>query len=374
VEDRFWENRLQQRLATLLSKGKQAPLESALAHLSKQSLEAFEVLAEQAETVSESTQLPHANGPVTALLLAIPVLAHTRYQIPAGTLKPLQAQALHQALHSSVAASASQLALAPFLFSLDHMPRVHHEVYALTQLLGQAALAGDALPKLPMADIETAPVLADLRFMLAAVVAPEGAALFRWQEEGAHYAERGDCLKAWESAAQPILAGVLPACILSFGIPDAFFVSCREAEKAMRPVALTAAINYLMDALSVTADELTAIIAPFGEDVCEEYRIGFSLGTKADVVYGVVWPSEEPSEEADFAAGLVDPSDAPVTDLTQIRSQLREAGVTNLVVLNDLFPPELCEDCGTPMFANRRGEVVHAEMPEDAPAQQPLFH
>jgi hypothetical protein len=39
-----------------------------------------------------------------------------------------------------------------------------------------------------------------------------------------------------------------------------------------------------------------------------------------------------------------------------------------------LFSPELCDDCGAPLFPDRHGEVVHAEMPEDTPTQQPLFH
>ena len=39
-----------------------------------------------------------------------------------------------------------------------------------------------------------------------------------------------------------------------------------------------------------------------------------------------------------------------------------------------LFDPELCDDCGAPLFPDRSGEAVHAEMPDDAPTQQPLFH
>jgi uncharacterized Zn finger protein (UPF0148 family) len=34
----------------------------------------------------------------------------------------------------------------------------------------------------------------------------------------------------------------------------------------------------------------------------------------------------------------------------------------------------MCEDCGAPMFVDRNGEIVHPEMPEDTPDQQPLFH
>lgn len=374
VEDIFWEKRLQENLVKLYTKGRQASLESAMAHLSKSSMEGFEVLAEQAETASESALIQTVQGPYATLLLAVPILAHTRYQIPAGVIKAQYAAALHQALLDSLVATGAQLSLAPFMYSLDHMPRVHHEVFQLMQLLGQAATVGKAIPTLPPSDIETAPVLADIRFLIAAIAAPQGQPLFRWQEEGDRYAERGDCVKAWQVAGTPTLNQILPACILTLCLPDAFFVSCRESENAMRPVALTAALNYICESLSLTADELSVTIAPFGETQCEEYRIGFSVGKQNDVIYGVIWPC---SDEDDLAPEVLNNTalqSIPLDDLNQIRELLNGLGLTNIVILNDLFTPEMCEDCGTPMFANRQADVVHAEMPEEASTQQPLFH
>ena len=53
---------------------------------------------------------------------------------------------------------------------------------------------------------------------------------------------------------------------------------------------------------------------------------------------------------------------------------LRDAGVEDVFRHAMLFDPELCDDCGAPLFPDRSGEAVHAEMPDDAPSQQPLFH
>ena len=33
-----------------------------------------------------------------------------------------------------------------------------------------------------------------------------------------------------------------------------------------------------------------------------------------------------------------------------------------------------CEDCGAPLFANAEGEIVHAELPEEADTQAAHFH
>ncbi|MBI3229595.1 MAG: DUF2863 family protein, partial [Burkholderiales bacterium] len=38
------------------------------------------------------------------------------------------------------------------------------------------------------------------------------------------------------------------------------------------------------------------------------------------------------------------------------------------------FPSEYCDDCGTPLFADPSGELVHPEMPEDTPAGGTHFH
>jgi superfamily II DNA/RNA helicase len=53
---------------------------------------------------------------------------------------------------------------------------------------------------------------------------------------------------------------------------------------------------------------------------------------------------------------------------------LREAGVTEMRTWAELTEPEYCEDCGVPLYPNHAGEVVHAEMPEDAEPDGTHFH
>ena len=55
-------------------------------------------------------------------------------------------------------------------------------------------------------------------------------------------------------------------------------------------------------------------------------------------------------------------------------AQLTESGVTELKKLPGTFTPEYCEDCGAPLFANAEGEIVHAELPEEADTQAAHFH
>ena len=36
--------------------------------------------------------------------------------------------------------------------------------------------------------------------------------------------------------------------------------------------------------------------------------------------------------------------------------------------------PEFCEDCASPFYPNRSGELVHVQMPEEAESVSTQFH
>ena len=75
----------------------------------------------------------------------------------------------HFAAH--LLADGTKMAMAPTLYSIDQLPRSHVETYAKTHKLALAALKGTAV-KPSRKEAETAPFLADTRYLLVAVVAP----------------------------------------------------------------------------------------------------------------------------------------------------------------------------------------------------------
>ena len=167
------------------------------------------------------------------------------------------------------------------------------------------------------------------------------------------------------------MSELLPGCEYELLLPDAFFTNCREADKKVRPLSLTAAVNYLESTLGVTPAELSCVVAPFGQEITDEFRISFALKGHPEIIYGVVWPlyDRETVSMDDIEMGG---SGNATIDL--ISDTLHLAGVGDVFKHAMLFTPEMCEDCGVPLFPNRSAEVVHAEMPEDTPAQQLLFH
>lgn len=377
IEDRFWEAKLDALLAKLIRGGNQTTLDAALDHLQQNHPDAYGALADMAETHSESINFEHEGQPYEALLIAAPILAWTRYAIPAGILKPELTDTLRTHLHAHVLAQGTQVALSPFLYSIDQLPRHHVEAYRLTQQLSQAA-AGIQTTKLNFGDLpETSPILADPRFLLAVVAAPAGQALFRWQEEaeGGVRIERSLCLEQWAAQGGANLSLALPGCEFECLLPDAYYSACRDADERIRPHTIQTAIRYLFDTIGTTPQDLRAVIAGFGEQRIDEYRVGFTRRGSNDVMYGVVWPlyGRENGEAAgdDTMIEQETPGDGPVEEIVTL---LKEAGLTDIRRHAGRFEPEYCDDCGAPLYADPLGEIVHAEMPEEASPTQPHLH
>ncbi|PKO53403.1 MAG: DUF2863 domain-containing protein, partial [Betaproteobacteria bacterium HGW-Betaproteobacteria-21] len=154
------------------------------------------------------------------------------------------------------------------------------------------------------------------------------------------------------------LAPLLPGCTLEFILPEAYFSACRAADKGSRPYSIRASVAFLGTALDVPAANLRAVIAPFGDTLIEEYRIGFTQLGRDEVVHGVVWP-------------LLGSEDESVDVPGEIEAMLRECGVGDVRFLDHRFPLEFCDDCGAPMYPSAEGEVAHAEMPEEQAEQIP---
>lgn len=388
LEERLFERQLDTQLQKLLKTGHQDTVDSTLNVLFKDDLNAYDVLMEGVEAISESsTMTDMVDGVETtyqALLVAAPVLAWTRFSIASGSIpgELLTVLSAHFAAH--LLAEGTQMSMAPTLFAIDQLPRTHAETYAMTHKLAQAAHKGASVKPLAR-PADTAPFLADTRYLLVAVVAPLGAPLFRWQEAqhlNNFTAEREAALEQWRTQATPSIARLLPGCGIEMLLPEAYYVACREADKLIRPVSIRAAVHYLTNTLGVEASDLRAVIASFGEETTDgqidEYRVSFTMRQEADVIYGIVWPLYGQEDEegtpleglthAGFVAGTIQ------RPIDEIVAHLNDCGITHIKRHNERFVVEYCDDCGAPLFADPTGELVHAEMPEDAPQGGEHFH
>ena len=363
TEDRFWESEMSALVVKLLANGNDAPIDGALDHLYQTQLGGYDTLVELVENESESVVVMQGDRAWQGLLVAAPIVAWSKYAIPSGPIAAAEAEILRVQLHAHVLAADARLTLVPYLYSIDQLPRHFSELRKLAARLADGAITGEA-PRLDLARMpETAHLLADTRFLVACAAVPRGRALFRWQEDASGHVGRAGSLEQWIVQARPTLAKILPGCVFECLLPDAYYVNCRESDRRVRPFGIRAAVSFLENALKSKSTDLQAVIAGFGEERIDEYRLAFSLIDESEVAHGVVWPLYGREDET-----------ARPGPLDEVLAQLTESGVTEVKKLAGTFSPEYCEDCGAPLFANAEGEIVHAELPEEADTQAAHFH
>lgn len=370
TEDRYWEKQLEAILVRLLRTGNDAALENALEHLLQNDQNAYGLLVELIETLSESATITVDEQRYDVVLVTAPVLAWTRFQIPHGAIPARQLEALAVQMSGHVLAGNARLALFPHLIGVDQLPRSFSETWQWLQTLGNQALGKRTSRHLTRPDVEVPPMLADTRYLVGAIAVPEGEALFAWQETANETpATRESSLAAWAEQAAPSFAAMLPGCAVEVMLPDAYYVSNRDSDKRIRPLALTAAVNWLHTSVGLETGQLRAVICHCSAGGPEEFRISLGVRDSSDVYYGCIWPIFGRDEELDS-----DTTDIYQAILEQISSHLNSLGVHEIRRLPGVFPPDTCDDCGGPLFPNAVGEMVHAELPEDLDINPGTFH
>ncbi|MDR2093216.1 MAG: DUF2863 family protein [Azoarcus sp.] len=353
IEDRYWEERLAAAIDTTLAHDDEDTLDTALDQAFNRSSPGYGELADVIEARTESPA--GLDGEHDIIFIAAPVLAWSRFRIPARALPAATLANLRTHLHAHVLARNTRIALADFFYSPDQLPQGYCATADFARRLGRAALENKDLHVDTDDMQETTQFLSDTRYLLAAVAVPRGSAVFRWQEADG---SRAEALEQWRGQGGGCLAPLLPGCALEFVLPESYFAACRAADKISRAYSVRASVAFLITSLDVPVVKLRAIIAPFWEEQIEEYRIGFTLSDDDNVVHGAVWP-------------LLGAEDEAVDVPAEIESVLRECGVGAITVLEHRFPLEYCDDCGAPLYPSPGGEIVHAEMPETEAGQIP---
>ena len=382
LERRVWESSMNSIVQKLLQGKRQDAIDAALDTLFKNELGAYDALLQTVEAESESCVVEHDGTRYDVLLIAAPILAWTRYVIPAGPFPVDVEMALDTQLSAHVLAEDAKLGLAPALYAIDQLPFTHSDTFAITKQLAQVALKGASF-KLPPNPPETAPFLADTRYLLAAVAAPQGKPLFRWQTAqtpASAAAQRTDALTQWQAQGAPNIARMLTGCNIELLLPEAYFAACRKADMQIRPASIRAAVHYLTHTLGVEPSGLRAVVGGFGDQSSatplSEYRVGFSTTGSADLIYGIVWPLYGDEEGEDDLPGILAmmEQNRHKSPIEEILAVLQDTGVICDKHHHERFPMEFCDDCGAPLFADVTGNLVHAEMPEDTPQGTARLH
>jgi hypothetical protein len=358
LEDAFWDARLAETVDALLKNGAEDDINTALDRLFEANPRAHDELADMVESRAETTRLEALGRSFDILLFAAPVLAWSRFSIPASSLPKSTLEALAVQLGAHVFGADTRIALADFLFSPDQLPRSFCDTWQLCRDLGEAALAGSHVAVDSDGMAETNRFLSDVRYLIGAIAVPTGAAIFRWNEKDG---SREGALKEWIRQGSPNLEPLLTGCAWQPLLPDAYHAACRNADRLSRPYSLKASVAFLQTALGLMPADIRAVVGPCYDRRMEEYRVGLGPKDKDETYHGIVWPLLGAEDEATDAAG-------------EIETVLRECGVKDVIFLDHHFPLEFCDDCGAPLYPNAEAEMAHAEMPEQPAANSQVLH
>jgi len=174
LEDRFWEGQLGELVDSLLKNGAEDEINTALDRLFEATPGGPDELADMVESCAETGRLEAPGQEFDIQLFAAPVLAWSRFSIPACPLPKSTLQALNTHLGAHVFGAQARVGLADFLFSPDQLPRSFCDTWQLTQALGQATLAGQHLAVDNSGLPETNRFLSDVRYLVSATAVPAG--------------------------------------------------------------------------------------------------------------------------------------------------------------------------------------------------------
>jgi len=355
LEDQLWQRRLIELINDRLARRNDDAIEAALDDLARTSQRAYDDLADLAESCAESTIVDIGGRPHDVLLLALPLLAWSRYKLPATTLSAAVLDNIRTQFSGHLLARGARVALADYLYAIDQLPEAFGDVRRLSEQLGDAAAEGIALHVDPKKLREPVGMLADTRYLVAALATPVGSPLFHWQELGVDPDAKIGALSAFREQAASVLQPVMTGCRFRVLSPTAFHSALRFADRELREFSLEAAIAFLKLAYDFAPSALAAAAGLFEDpqgNAGAEVRVGLAKATDDDaVIEGIVWPLLGDDEEQ---------------TLEEVEKALRTLGVGRSIVHAHRFPLEFCDDCGAPMFPNTAGHVVHAEPPDEA--------
>ena len=134
---------------------------------------------------------------------------------------------------------------------------------------------------------------------LRAIAVPQGEPMFRWQEtSGTGRVNNGissvksskqEISLSWKTQCGEALRSLFQGCALELLLPDGFFSAWRMADRLARPYSMHATVDFLQSTLNIPASSLRAVVAPFHDQLLEEYRVSFTPLDRNDVLYGIVW-------------------------------------------------------------------------------------
>jgi hypothetical protein len=292
------------------------------------------------------------------LILAMPIMAWSRYAIPTPQLSASVLDSLRDLMTRHILATGSRVIFANHLLSSNQVPGDPVSAWQLSKALWQSAEVGQDCPVDLPPDPEEISVFIDIRYVYACAFIPKGRPVFRWNElnDG-----RAQVATRWQKQAAPLIQTVLPGCTFEVLLPDSLSSAQSMVIHDFSVFSVVNAVPYLTETNKLPANKFCAVLGLFGDKLREEWRISFMRIGSNDVLFGVTWHVDPGNEGAEVG--------------TEIEYLLKKAKIGDVIVLDELFSLLYCHGCGAPLYPNLDGENVHAKLSDEMThSTAPLLH
>ncbi len=355
LEDVPYETALEELTRKALDEGDDTEIEAALSALKPDRLPAYDQLLAFAEESAQSITTEEE----TSILVIVPLLAWSRYRNHCGPIAPSALERVAQSYKKHMTSGRARVRIGNVLLAPEHIP---DGFAAVRGILARLTAPKDD-PENPVVDLPdlidkpAAADFADSRYLLVAVTAPTAAELFCSPQET--YIDRARAMMNFCLEAHKALEFAMIGAVYEVQPPAAYFSAWRQSENAMRVWSLKSLVDFI-GSMGYTPGDVIASAAFFipttsdNADAVTELRVGISPKRSPEkVVSGIAWPVNP--DEIDH-----------VRELAQ--DILHTQGVRSIVFHEQDFPLEWCEECGSPLYANPQGLIVHIEFADDKDA------
>lgn len=345
LEDLLHYNVLKELCNRELDRLEDSQIEAALAELKNEEGPAYEALlavAEECAQTKSDTNIVHK-------LLLIPIMAWSRYEIVFGAVNNEPLRKIAELYRDTFSKEIRSVHIANLLFSPNDLPEKLCDVRKLLITLTESETT--VVDTVNFLGTDHTPEFSDVRYIALAVA--ENNTL---PQEPFNRIEHARKHMRFSMGVKKLIQTTLRGSIFTVNCVSGFFRAWRSSEAAMRVYSLQALISFVRT-MGYGPSEQILTLAYFDRAVQSqsepniEIRIAVSTRENPDrVIAGIVWPVND--EECE-------------SQLTLATDILTNQNIRRIRTLDTRFTMEWCEECGAPMYANPKGEIVHIEAAEN---------
>ncbi|MFW8566791.1 DUF2863 family protein [Orrella sp. 11846] len=356
--------------------------------------------------MAQVTQIEHEDQTLDCILMSMPTVIWSRYQIPDPQPDSNLIQAVLDGLKRHIVTPGTQIVMMPAPLSSLNLPASFKNMGQWKQALAQRLQDPQAPLPTPKELYEgVTPGISNAQHWVFAAANKTDKPILRWM--GNHRGKKQKYLAAWQAYMEAIYKQLYPNCQFDIFLPDFYYDASTQTRLPEQVRTIHATVDRISTIFNVAAEHICATIIRAIDENFEEYRIGYNLQGQTEVIDGNLWLiSPVGSDELELPDSEIDDHDdlyetdlftlheksedqqkqennlidefsggqAFNPELATIFNALHECGIHQIEMIDELAPAAYCPDCDIPLFPGPSGSLQHLVAPDDLSETPPYLH